>query len=627
MTAPAPMVDADSLVLAGLDAHCAGQLATAQAYYTRALAAEPCHPDALNLSGAVAFTEGRRQAAIHLIRKAIRCKPDHFDAHLNLAEALDASGRRVEAIATCHKALALVPDSAEAHARLALLFASDGRAILALAHARVALALDSDAVEALCAKGMALAALRRFDEAGAAYSRALELAPEDLRALTGHAALLRDTDFVSDALALYRRAVALKPEDAALLASLAGLIELNGDVVAARDLFAAALALEPASAEIRFSYGRCLRDTGDFAAAAAEFEEVLARHAKYGPAHLALVRLKQLPDTPAERKLLARITSDTSLASRHRVQAAFAHGELLDRAGDYDAAFARFAEANSIHAQARHAAGERFHRAELAAQIDLIDLTLAREYATETSGWSNQSELPVFVVGLPRSGTTLIEQIAASHSQVAGLGELRSIQRAARDLAAHNEGRARLADWDREFSRSVADRHAAALAERAPGKRRAIDKNPYNLMRLGMVGALFPRARIIRCHRDLRDVGVSHHTLFFGQGNQYSNDLGDCGFAVRAIDGVGAIWQREMHLNVLDVVYEELVADLEPQVRRIVDFLGLPWEDKCLDFHSTGRHINTPSSWQVRQPVYTTSVGRWRRFEKHLGPMLAELGR
>ena len=594
-------------------------------FYARALAVAPSHADALNLSGALAFAAGRYDDAIRLIGRAIRAKPDHLDAHLNLAEAYEAGGRRADAIAICHKALGLTPDFAEAHARLALLVASDGDPVRGLAHARVALALDPDLVEALCGRGMASAAIRRFADAGAAYSLALALAPDYLRALTGLAALLRDTDFIPEAVALYRRALALKPGDAALMASLAGLIELDGGIDEARDLFAAALAIAPASAEIGFSYGRCLRDTGGFDAATSIFTGVIADNPKYAPAHLALVRMKALPDTPAQRKALARLTGDAALPPRHRVQAGFAHGELLDRAGEYDAAFARFAEANAIHARARHAAGERFDRAEFAARVDLIDRTLAREYAADAIGWGNPTELPVFVVGLARSGTTLVEQICASHSQVAGLGELHSIQRAARTLAAHNEGRERIGDWDTAFARAEANRHAAALATRAPGMLRAVDKNPYNLISLGLIGALFPRARVIRCHRDLRDIAVSHHTMFFGQGNSYSSDLGDCGFAVRAIDRVGGIWQRELPLDILDVVYEDLVANLAPQVRRIIDFLGLAWEPGCLDFHRTERHVATPSSWQVRQPVYLTSVGRWRRFEKHLAPMLAAL--
>ena len=619
--------DADALVLAGLNCHRAAQLDEAGALYARALAAAPNHSDALNLTGAIAFARGRNDEAIRLISKAVRAKPDNLDAYLNLAEAQEAAGRSREAIATCHSALAVAPDFSEAHARLSRLSANGGESARALAHARVALALDPASVEALCGRALALIALRRFEDAAAAYDAALALDADDLRALTGRAALLRDTDYPVEAQAMYRRALALRPGDAAMMASLAGLIELDGKVIEARDLFKAALAIDPASAEIRFSYGRSLRDTGDFDGAATVFADVIERHPKYGPAHLALVRLKKLADTPAERRALARIASEAALPPRHRVQAAFAHGELLDRAGEYDAAFARFADANAIHMRARHAAGERFHKEELAAQIDLVDRGLAREYAQETAGWGNPTELPVFVVGLPRSGTTLVEQICASHSQVAGLGELRAIQRTTRTLAAHNEGRARLAEWDAGFARNEADRLAASLGDRAPGMARAVDKNPYNLMRLGLVSALFPRARVIRCRRDLRDIGVSHHTLFFGQGNNHSNDLSDCGFAVRAIDGIGAIWQRELKLNIIDVVYEDLVADLEPQVRRIIDFLGLPWEDACLDFHRTERHVNTPSSWQVRQPVYSSSVGRWRRFEKHLGPMLAELAK
>ena len=616
---------ADALVLAGLDAHRGGRLSEAGALYARALAAAPNHPDALNLSGAVAFAAGRNDDAIRLIGKAIRAKADHLDAHLNLAEALEAAGRVAEAIATCHRAIILTPDFSEAHARLARLAATSGAALLALGHARVALALDPESVEALCGQAIAFAAFRRHREADTSYRRALDLAPDDLRALTGRAALLRDTDQVDESRALYQRAVELRPGDPALMASLAGLIELKGDLVAACDMFAAAVAIDPASAEIRFSFGRCLRDSGAFDAAAAEFREVIRRHAKYAPALLALVRMKRLGDTLDQRKQLARLTTEAALPVRHRVQAGFAIGEVLDRAGEFDAAFNRFAAANALYGRHRAATGECFDRTALASQIDVIDRHLARDYASETGEWSNPTELPVFVVGLPRSGTTLVEQICASHSQVAGLGELRAVQRIAREIAERNTGREHLAEWDSAFARGEAGRHAVALAASAPGALRAIDKNPHNLMRLGLVGALFPKARVIWCRRDLRDIAISNHTLFFGQGNLYSTDQADCGFAVRAIDRLGAIWRRDLKLNVLEVVYEDLVTDLEPQIRRIVDFLGLGWEPRCLAFHETERHIDTPSSWQVRQPIYSSSIGRWRRFEQHLGPMLAEI--
>jgi hypothetical protein len=125
--------------------------------------------------------------------------------------------------------------------------------------------------------------------------------------------------------------------------------------------------------------------------------------------------------------------------------------------------------------------------------------------------------------------------------------------------------------------------------------------------------------------RDPRDVVISNHLMYFGKGNLYSTDLADCAFAVREIDRLGGIWTRELKTPILEVSYEDLVADLNAHVQRIIEFLGLPWEPACLNFHNTDRHVTTPSSWQVRQPIYSSSVGRWRRYEKHLGPMLAEL--
>lgn len=617
---------ADALVLAGLDAHRAGRLDDAAAHYARALRSDPRHADALNLSGALAFTQGRFDEAVRLIGKAVRANPEHLDAQLNLAEASEAAGRRPEAIAACAQVLAIAPDHAEAHARLALLHASDGATRAALGHARLALLLDPDSVEALCGRGLAFKHLRRFEEADAAYLRALELAPDDLRALTGRAALLRDTEFVEEPLRLYRRSVELRPNDPSLLGSLAALMEIGGDVAGALKVFGQALKLAPSSAELAFARGRCLRDVGRFDEARAVFESVAAAHPKYAPVLLALTRIKQLDDTPARRKQLTRIIGEAALPTRHRIQAGFALGEVLDRARDHDGAFARFAEANALYTKHNASTGLCFVPGELDAHVEQIDRELARDYATDTAGWGNASDLPVFVVGMPRSGTTLVEQICASHSQVAGLGELRGIQFIARAIATRNAGRSRVGEFDADFSRAEADRHLATLARLAGGAVRAVDKTPFNLMRLGLIGAMYPNARIIWIRRDPRDVVVSNHTMYFGQGNVYSTDLANCADATRQIERMGRSWQRETPLRMLEIGYEDLVADLEGHSRRIIDFLGLEWEPGVLDFHHTERHVDTPSSWQVRQPIYSSSVGRWRRFEKHLGPALEVLG-
>jgi hypothetical protein len=210
---------------------------------------------------------------------------------------------------------------------------------------------------------------------------------------------------------------------------------------------------------------------------------------------------------------------------------------------------------------------------------------------------------------------------------VHGAGELGALRLAARRIATHNQGRGEhVGGWDAAFARREADKHAAELARMGEGALRVVDKAPLNLMRLGVVGALFPNARVIRCRRDPRDIAVSNHTMYFRGGNLFSTDQADCGYAVREIERIGDLWAEHSRLAILDVVYEELVADLDGQVRRIIDFLGVDWEPQCLDFHASDRHVTTPSNWQVRQPIYSSSVGRWKRYERHLGPMLAEIG-
>jgi len=621
-----PNVDVSRIVLAGLEAHRAGDLEQAESCYNQALQAEPDHADALNLSGALAFSQGKTDAAIRLIQRAIKAYPDHLDAHLNLAEALEKAGRLSEAIDVCQRALARAPDFAGGHARIAKLRSNVGDNHLALAHARVALALDPSLVEALCAQGQALQRLRKLPEAGAAFRQALALDPKDMSAITGMAAFMNETDFTAEAARLYEQALEQQPYNPALLAAMGAVLERDNDLQGALDYFDRALAIAPDAPEVLYRRGACLRDTGDFVGAEALFRKTIALAPDYSPALLALARMKRLDDTPSCRKQLARILSDSAQRPPIRVQAGFAFGEVLDRAGEPDTAFARFTEANRLLAKFRESTGEVFDRKELTDLIDYIDQRMARDYAQDTASWGNPTELPVFVVGMPRSGTTLLEQICASHSEVVGAGELRSLQMMARLIGAHNHGREHVRNWDPDFSRAQADLHVEALKTLAQGALRVVDKTPLNLMRLGLIGAVYPKARIIWVRRDPRDVVISNHLMYFGKGNLYSCDQADCAFAVREIDRLGEIWVRELKTPILEVVYEELIADLDTHVRRIIDFLGLPWEAGCLDFHKTERHVATPSSWQVRQPIYSSSVGRWRRYEKHLGPMFAELG-
>ena len=620
-------VDVGPVILAGLEAHRAGDLDRAESSYRQALHAQPNHADALNLAGALAFARGESERAIKLINRAIKAYPGHLDAHLNLAEALESAGRLTEAIEVCQRALVRAPDFVAGHARVAKLRSDVGDNDLALAHARVALALDPRSVEACCAQGKAFQSLRRLPEADAAFRKALALDPKDMFALTGMAALMNETDFTQEAARLYGQALEQQPQNAVLLAAMGAVLERDGDLLSALDYFDRALSIKPNVPDILYRRGTCLRDSGDFLGAEDVFRRSIALSPDYSPAMLAMARMNRLEDTSSRREQLGRILNDPSQKARIRVQAGFALGEVLDRAGEADTAFDRFTYANKVLAKFRESSGETFNRNELTELIDYISQKMAIEYAQDTAGWGIPTELPVFVVGMPRSGTTLVEQICASHSQVVGAGELRSLQMMARLIGTHNHGRGHVGDWDADFSRAQANRHIEELKHFAGGAIRVVDKTPLNLMRLGLIGALYPKSRVIWVRRDPRDVVISNHLMYFGKGNLYSTDQADCAFAVREIERLGMTWARELKISILEINYEELVADLETNVRRVIQFLGVPWEPGCLDFHTTERHVTTPSSWQVRQPIYSSSIGRWRRYEQHLGPMFTELAR
>ena len=617
--------DIDALIMTALQAHQAGRLVEATELYARALKANPDHPDALNLAGACAFARGETEAAIRLISKAIRVHPAHLDAYVNLAEALEKAGRISEAIETCRRALALSPAFADAHVRLAGLLAECGPYDQAVIHADAALETEPDLVEALRAKGKALWRLQDYLAAEKAYTRALALAPDDLRSLTGYATFLTAIDRSAEAAELYRRSHTLAPKHAQILMFWAHALERSNDLDGALAVYDRALALAPNSAEILSYRAGLLRDMGDFDSAEAGFREALAIDPNHSPAIYALVRMKRFEFDGPQRERIEALVSDPSLAGGLRVQAGFALGELLDRAGDPDAAFERYAEANRLHRSLYPAAGHRADPATLLQAIRTAEQGLALEYARDTGAWGSHTDLPVFVVGLPRSGTSLVEQICASHSQVVGAGELAAIAEAQRVLEAHNRGRKRIADWDAAFARAWAKSHALKLTRLANGARRVVDKWPLNFARLHLIGALFPNARVIWCRRDPRDVIVSNYTMFFGDGICQTTDLLEWSRVAMRTERLGSVFARHSKLAILNVAYEELVSDLDRHVRRIIDFLGLDWEPGCLDFDKTTRRVGTPSSWQVRQPVYTSSIGRWRRYEKHLGPMFEAL--
>jgi hypothetical protein len=267
----------------------------------------------------------------------------------------------------------------------------------------------------------------------------------------------------------------------------------------------------------------------------------------------------------------------------------------------------------------RELTGERYDPDAFHGLVDHLIEIFTPEFLAKRRVRIEPSELPVFVVGMPRSGTTLVHQIAASHPRVYGAGELNHIGRIVKALDQSSA-------WNVESLTQAAQLHLERLQSLDADALRVVDKMPNNLHHLGVISMLFPSARVVLCRRDPRDTCLSCYFQGFAHGNIFSFDLVHCGHYHQENDRLRAQWLRTLPLKMLEVQYEDVVADLEGQSRRLIDFLGLPWDSACLEFHRAQTTVLTSSIWQVRQPIYQKSVGRWRHYKRHLRPLFEALG-
>jgi Sulfotransferase family len=302
----------------------------------------------------------------------------------------------------------------------------------------------------------------------------------------------------------------------------------------------------------------------------------------------------------------------------------FTAAELLDRAGRYDEAFSLAAKGNGLYR------GERYDPAAYEhltyPQIEYF----TRERIGSMPKATVRSDKPVFIVGMPRSGTSLVEQILASHPAVHGAGELDFIHHVwvgMLDMLGSNFGQYPkcLDHLTTEQVDGMADVYLAPLVAMKPDAMRITDKMPQNFLHLGLIASLFPGARIIHCMRDPMDTCLSCFMTHFNHPQPFKHDLAQLGHFYRLYEKLMAHWKAVIDLRTLEVSYEEVVANPKEQSRRMVEFLGLPWDDRCLAFHQTKRPCATASVMQVRRPVYNSSVGRWRHYEKHLGRLQTAL--
>jgi tetratricopeptide (TPR) repeat protein len=463
---------------------------------------------------------------------------------------------------------------------------------------------------------------KRHANAARYFSKAVELAPNNIGYLNNMGRAYLDFDRPELALPPLIRAVTLDPKQVEALLTIARFYRMIGKAELALPYLEKAATLKTNDLAAKSEYAFCLEAAGLFERAEAELD-ILKKDKAYRV--LALASLARSHSRNRQNELLKEISAEiTDLARRDGDRAIlyYASGKLLEDLHRYDESFDHYRLSNELK-------GEQFdYTAHLARREMIIEL-FRRDLMKEHRKFGNASQIPTFVVGMPRSGTTLTEQILASHPAVAGAGEQPRISRIATSFGFRRDIGKFCAEIKRMGSRETAilsRNYLGLLKLFSVTAQRVVDKLPHNFELLGFIALLFPNARVIHCRRNPIDTCVSCYTNSFSSFHSYANDLKTLGLYYRDYDRLMQHWREHLPLRMYELDYERLTQDTESETRKLIAFLDLPWDDRCLAFNERKGVVTTLSQWQVRQPMYTSSVNRWKRFEKHLGPLIEALG-
>jgi tetratricopeptide (TPR) repeat protein len=400
---------------------------------------------------------------------------------------------------------------------------------------------------------------------------------------------------------------------------LAQAYRILGEGEEAEKAFRRALLLAPDNNRLKSLLGETLIDLGRIKEAAGQFREILAKDPQHIGAIVGLASAREAGEEEGDFERFEFALKDESLDASNRAALHMALGQIYDHRKKPHEAFQHFMKANELEKS-------DFSLAAFRQQIDDAISFFTPFFFMSRKGFGSDSERPILVVGMPRSGTTLTEQILSSHPMIEGGGELPDLKRLHDSAAPPAQWRHRMTALTHAKCSELAAHYLAELDRHSRTALRVVDKMPHNFLLLGFIALLFPKARIIHCRRDPMDNCVSCYTHRFNKAHAYSTDMKTLGLYYREYRRLMHHWRKVLPLKMFELDYEEMIADQESMSRRLIDFAGLEWNDACLNFHETERTVRTLSRWQVRQPIYKSSVQRWRKYDEFLGPLKEALG-
>jgi tetratricopeptide (TPR) repeat protein len=542
------------------------------------------------------YDDGDLRGAEQACLQVLQTEPRHVQALRILGGVCHQFGRHAEAIAYFERATSIDSANPDLYNNLGVAYAAAGKLEKGMAHLREALRRKPDHADAHNNLGAALADKCRFAEAIGHYRQALQLKPDRAKTHNNLANSLVEEGRLQEAEHHYGEAARLQPDYAETYCTRAKVLIELGRLAEATACCHEALRLDP----------DCVRAYINLGAMAAQ------GHYRFADDQVRRMESIATADDLGRVRNDGRCLSIEAASSLHFTLAA-----LYDLKNEYDRAFSHYRQANDFKAQVFREKNRDFdresHRRYVHAIIDVCD----RRFFERVRSFGLATEVPVFIVGMPRSGSTLVEQILSSHPQVVAAGERRELSQMLTDRGPYP---AHLSLLDQTTARALGEEYLSCLSRIGPEAGRVVDKQLHNYLHLGSICALFPKARIIHCRRNVMDLCLSCYFQDFAWVN-YATSLEDLGFYYRQYERLMRHWREVLPMSVYEVDYEELVRDQERVSRELIAYCGLDWSDRCFAFHENRRAVQTASRLQVRRPMYASSIARWKRYESHLAPL------
>jgi tetratricopeptide (TPR) repeat protein len=604
-----------------------GDLSDAEPLFGVVLAMRPGHFGSLLALGSICAVTNRLGDAKRYLTQAIAANRDAAEAYGSLGAVHTSAGDLTAAAASYDKALALAPDHPGIHYAYAMLLQSLGRNAEAIEHLRRAISGRPDHIDAHFSLGNLLYAEGQDAEPIKCYVKVLQFNPRHPEAHNNLGNVYQRLGQLERAIVHYKAAIEINPSYPDAYGNLGNAYLVLDRLEESIETNRRALELKPSRFGSHNNQGVAFQALGRFEEAERAFERALELVPSEGSVHLNLANMGRFK--PGDRRLpgLQKLLREVeALDVGNQIFAHFAMGKALGDLGQYQDAFRHLLKGNALKRRSID-----YDEPQRLAMFENIRTTFSQGFMKARSGGGDTPWSPIFIVGMPRSGTTLLEQVLASHSKVFGAGELETFKEALAECVSSQGIEPAYPSLAGALSqdqiRQLGEMYTTRVRARAPAAERIVDKMPLNFVFVGLIHLALPNARFINLRRDPLDTCVSCFSLLFTGSQPYAYDLAELGRYYRGYEAVMGHWHKVLPAGVMiDVQYEDLVDDLEGSARRVLRHCDLDWEDACRDFHDTKRAVRTASLMQVREPVYRRSIGTWRRYAEFLEPLGQALG-